>query len=149
MSLHSALETAFENNQPFHWALLDDPHVIGSISSPIFQVFVNICDEWGVPVQQRLKLLGGIIGEATYHNWKSGKSMKLNLALIERISLVLGIYKGLNLIFLNENKSQEWLKSLNDEPLFAAMSPVQFMLQGPVENLYRVRKYLDAWRGIK
>jgi hypothetical protein len=149
MTLHSSLEDAYASHQLISWELLEKPGVMESISGPAFHVFVNVADEWELSVPQRLKLLGGIISESTYHNWKSGKTFKLNPALIERMSLVLGIYKALNLIFLNETKSHEWLKAFNDEALFGCLSPVSFMLQGPVENLYRTRKYLDAWRGIK
>jgi hypothetical protein len=149
MTLHTRLEKAFEGHQLVSWELFEDPAVLESIAAPIFQVFVNICDEWEFSVPQRLRLLGGIIGESTYHNWKTGKAIKLNLALLERISFVLGIYKALNLIFVNEIKSHEWLNAVNDDAVFAGLAPMQFMLQGPVENLNRTRKYLDAWRGIK
>ncbi len=149
MALHSTLEKAFEGKQLLNWAVFEEPGVIETVAGPVFQIFVNICDEWELSVPQRLKLLGGIIGESTYHNWKSGKSIKMNVALLERISLILGIYKALNLIFVNEGKSHEWLAAMNDDAVFASMSPVHFMLQGPVENLYRTRRYLDAWRGIK
>jgi len=147
--LHSTLEEAYTSTGLISWKLLENPEVMESISQPIFQVFLNICDEWELSVPHRLKILGGIISESTYHNWKSGKSIKLNLALLERISLILGIYKALNLIFLNDIKAHQWLNAQNDEALFSSISPLNFILQGPVENLNRTRKYLDAWRGIK
>lgn len=149
MPLHPALEAAHANSNLVNWKMFEDQSVLESISLPTFQVFINICDEWSLSVPNRLKLLGGIIKESTYHSWKMGRPFKLNIALIEHMSLVLGIYKALKLIFLNEAKAHEWLKSQNDEPVFSSLSPIEFMLQGPLENLYRTRKYLDAWRGIR
>ena len=148
--LHDTLEQAYTNEIPVSWDLFENKEMLESISVPLFEVFCDICDDWGVNIEGRLRLLGGIIKSSAYSNWKSKDATpNLNMALLERISLVLGIHKALMLLFVNESKAHEWLISKNHEPVFAGQSPLEFMQKGPVEPLYRTRRYLDSWRGIK
>ena len=66
---------------------------------------------------------------------------------LERISLVLGIYKALKLLFADDASGVRWLKATNSDLPFAAGSPLDRMLRGSIDDLYAVRRYLDGWRG--
>ena len=68
---------------------------------------------------------------------------------LERISLVLGIHKGLKLLFADEASGMRWLTSPNRDLPFGGVSPLERALRGSIDDLYAVRRYVDAWRGMK
>ncbi len=110
------------------------------------RTFLAIADEWQLTVATRRVLLGGI-GESTYHKWKLGDVGTPSRDQLERLSLLLGIYKALRLLFSDDATGVRWLKATNTEPDFAGQSPLDRLLRGSIEDLYAVRRYLDGWRG--
>ena len=111
-----------------------------------FRTFMTIADQWQLTVSERVCLLGDI-AQSTYHKWRSGKISEPSRDQLERLSLLLGIYKALRLIFSDERTGTRWLRGLNTDPPFGSRSPLQRMLDGSIDDLYAVRRYLDAWRG--
>lgn len=126
---------------------LADAAVSERISAPSFRVFKGIADSLDLTVEQRAKLLGGI-SEATYHNWKSKSTLQLNRDQLERLSLILGIWKAIRLLFTDTERGISWLKAKNTDTPFSSHSPLETMLRGSIDDLYSVRRYLDAWRGV-
>jgi len=61
---------------------------------------------------------------------------------------VLGIHNGLKLLFADEASAMRWLKSPNRDLPFGGRAPLDSALQGSIDDLYAVRRYIDAWRGI-
>ncbi|MEP6765082.1 MAG: MbcA/ParS/Xre antitoxin family protein [Gemmatimonadaceae bacterium] len=122
------------------------PDERASLGSAGFRTFLALADQWQLTVNERTRLLGDI-ADSTYHKWRSGKIGELSRDQLERLSLVLGIYKGLRLIFSDEATGTRWLRGANSESIFAARSPLERMLNGSIDDLYAVRRYLDAWRG--
>jgi hypothetical protein len=110
------------------------------------RTFLGIAEEWQLSVAARRVLLGGI-GESTYHKWKAGDIGTPSRDQLERLSLLLGIYKGLRLLFSDDTTGVRWLKSGNVETDFGGQSPLDRMLRGSIEDLFSVRRYLDGWRG--
>lgn len=110
------------------------------------RTFLAIADEWQLPVSTRRILLGDI-PESTYHKWKQGDVGTPSRDQLERLSLILGIYKALRLLFTDDATPLRWLKAANTDPDFAGRSPLDRMRQGSVDDLYAVRRYLDSWRG--
>ena len=74
---------------------LRDPKVRERMSPAAVRLFMRLGDLWHLAVDQRRVLLGDI-SKPTYHNWQNGKVGTLTRDQLERISLVLGIHKGLN-----------------------------------------------------
>lgn len=111
-----------------------------------FRTFLGIADRWALTVAERRVLLGDI-SESTYHNWRSGRLGEPGRDLLERLSLLLGIYKALRLIFTDEATGVRWLRGVNTDATFAGRPPLARMLDGSIDDLYAVRRYLDAWRG--
>jgi len=64
---------------------------------------------------------------------------------LERISVLLGIYKAINILLPVRERAAAWIKKPNKA--FGGESALDVMLKGRVDNLYAVRRYLDAWRG--
>lgn len=110
------------------------------------RTFLAIAEEWQLAVGMRRVLLGGI-GESTYHKWKLGDIGSPSRDQLERLSLLLGIYKALRLLFSDDATGLRWLKAPNTAPDFGGQSPLERMLRGSIEDLYVVRRYLDGWRG--
>jgi len=128
--------------------VLRDPDQRRRLSAPAMALFLRTCDLWDLKVEERMAILGGV-SRQTYHNWKSGKVGALGRDQLERISLVLGILKGLRLIFAEDGHGVRWLKAANDEPAFGGRSPLEVMSEDGMSGLFEVRRYLDAWRGVK
>lgn len=127
---------------------LRDPKVRERLSAPATRLFMGIADLWRLAVDQRRVLLGDI-SRPTYHNWQNGKIGTLSRDQLERISLVLGIHKGLKLLFADDGSASRWFTTANADLPFGGLSPLERMLRGSVDDLYVVRRYIDAWRGVK
>jgi hypothetical protein len=125
-----------------------DPKVRGRMSPAAVKLFMRLSNLWRLAVDQRRALLGDI-SRPTYHNWQRGKVGTLSRDQLERISLVLGIYKGLRLLFADEASATRWLTSPNRDLPFGGQSPLERALKGSIDDLYAVRRYIDAWRGMK
>lgn len=127
---------------------LADRAVSKEISPAAVRLFLRIAERWDLSVEQRQILLGGI-SRQTYYNWRDGKAAALSRDQLERISLVLGIYKGLKLLFADDAGAWRWFTAGNRDLPFAGVSPLAAMLRGSIDDLYGVRRYIDAWRGMK
>jgi hypothetical protein len=127
---------------------LRDPRVRERMSPTAVKLFLRLSDLWRLAVDQRRVLLGDI-SRPTYHNWQRGKTGTLTRDQLERISLLLGIEKGLKLLFADEASATRWFTSPNRDLPFGGQSPLERALQGSIDDLYAVRRYIDAWRGMK
>jgi hypothetical protein len=133
---------------PLEWDDLRSAGHRRRLSPAAVRLFLQVADRWSLTVEQRRTLLGDI-SKPTYHNWQKGKVAVLSRDQLERISLVLGIYQGLKLLFSDTAGALRWLKSPNRDLPFAGGSPLDRLLCGGIDDLYVVRRYLDAWREVK
>ena len=124
-----------------------DPAVRRRLSGPGLRAFFAITNGWSLTAKGQRILLGSV-PESTFHHWKGGKHGALSYDQLERISLVLGIHKALTLLFAEEENGRTWLRQPNDETVFAGKAPLERMQAGSIDDLHRVRRYLDAWRGV-
>ena len=65
---------------------------------------------------------------------------------LTRVSALVGVYKGLHLLFADET-ADEWARRPNRGPLFDRETPVQAMIEGGIPRMLEVRRYIDAVRG--
>ena len=127
---------------------LKDADTRRRVSAPAVTLFLRTADLWDLKVEERMAMLGGIARQ-TYHNWKAGKIGALSRDQVERISLALGVLKGLRLIFAEDAQGVRWLKAANEDAPFRGRAPLDLMTEGGIGGLHDVRRYLDAWRGVK
>ena len=67
---------------------------------------------------------------------------------LSRISLVLGIYKALHILYPQPELADQWIKLRNANPLLGGdKPPLELMIDGGIDGLHRVRRLLDARRG--
>lgn len=110
------------------------------------RVFVNIAAKWELNEAQARGLLGGV-ASSTYHAWRTKPRGKhLDQDTLTRISLVIGIYKALN-IYFGKPWADRWVTLENRGPLFAGQAPIGYMLRHGQPGMMEVRRMLDAWRG--
>ena len=120
-----------------------DPGIRRWLSPSAIRVFTNIAEEWNLSESQVRGLLGGI-SSSTLHAWKSNPDKRvLDKNTLTRISLIIGIYKGLHTYF--GDPGDYWITHPNDAPLFGGAVPIDFMVSAGVIGMYEVRKMLDSW----
>jgi Protein of unknown function (DUF2384) len=125
---------------------LTDPSERGRLSASASQAFVKIAGKWGLNEVQARGLLGGV-ASSTWHAWKTkprGKTLDQDTLI--RISLVIGIYKALN-IYFGPRWADRWVVLANRGPMFAGHAPIDYMIRHGQPGMLEVRRMLDAWRG--
>jgi hypothetical protein len=114
------------------------------LTGPALRTFFRIAEAWGLKEQEQMRLLG-LDNRSTFQSWKRGDVAAISKDALERISYVLGIYKGLQILL--PRTADEWVRKPNDAPLFGGRSALERMASGNVADLYVVRQYVDAQRG--
>ena len=77
---------------------------------------------------------------------QEGKDKSLSQDQLTRISALIGVYKGLHLLFVDA-MADRWPRLPNRGPLFAGLSPIDSMIRGGIPQMLDVRRYVDAVRG--
>ena len=67
---------------------------------------------------------------------------------MDRISYILGIYKALQILLPDTGAADNWIRQPNNASFFNGQSALDRMRGGKVADLYVVRQYLDAQRGL-
>lgn len=122
-----------------------DPEVRKKMSGPAMRAFLSLADRWQLSVAERRALLGWP-SESTYHNYRKGNVGTLSYDLLTRISLLIGMFKALHILY--PDFADRWVKLPNSNPMFGGRPPIALMTaDGGIDSLYRVRRLLDARRG--
>ena len=116
------------------------------LSAPAFRAFLDTATFLEVSVPEALRLLGDM-ASTTYYRYVGDGAPTLDRDVLERISLILGITRGLRLILVYDEAGRRWLRGANADAPFDGRSPLQHMLQGSIAHLYAVRSYIEGWRG--
>jgi Protein of unknown function (DUF2384) len=115
------------------------------LSAAAIRGFLNIAKKWKLNEEQSRALLGGL-ASSTFHAWKTNPKRTLDQDTLTRISLVIGIYKALN-IYFGKPWADRWITLENRGPLFSGRTPLAYMMQRGQPGMLEVRRMLDAWRG--
>jgi hypothetical protein len=106
----------------------------------------KLADIWRLTTEQTCALLGDV-SERTWFRMKKGDwSGALPQDSLTRISALIGIFKGLRLLF-SEKLADEWVSLPNKGPLYAGRRPLDVMIEGGIPSLLLVRRHVDALRG--
>jgi hypothetical protein len=65
---------------------------------------------------------------------------------LTRISALVGIFKGLHLLFADD-MADRWPRLANSGPLFQNLTPIAAMQQGGIPLMLDIRQHVDALRG--
>ncbi|MBA4176430.1 MAG: hypothetical protein C0505_07705 [Leptothrix sp. (in: Bacteria)] len=111
------------------------------------RAFARIAAAWGLSVDEQLALLGRP-PRSTYFAWrKHPEKASLPRDTLERLSNLLGIWKGLQILLPDAAAADAWIRQPNGAAPFGGGSALQRMLAGNVADLNLVRRYLDGVRG--
>jgi hypothetical protein len=84
---------------------------------------------------------------STFHKYKSGDAGPLSFDTLTRISLILGIYKSLQILYPEQAFADGWIRMPNVNPLFAGRAPIAFLSDSGIDGLFQLRRLLDSRRG--
>lgn len=137
------------------------PFDAGTLIAAGLRTVANIGKAWKLSAAEMGVLLG--VSRATYFRLKEraeaeatapvAKAAQLRESLVsqplrERLSLILGIYAGLQIIYSNNRAyGEEWVRRPNTNPVFGGKRPIDTMLTGNVLDLALVRRFVDAMLG--
>jgi hypothetical protein len=123
-----------------------DPEVRRRLSAPAIRTFLNIAGAWGLSVDEQRALLGWPPA-STFYKYKAGRVGTLSYDTLIRISLVLGIYTALHVLYPERALADRWVRLPNSNPLFGGKPALTLMVDGGIDGLYQVRRLLDGRRG--
>jgi Protein of unknown function (DUF2384) len=111
----------------------------------MFRAALNLFRFWGLNDGQAAVLLD--LQDRTFARWKTGALGRLDRDLKARLSNLMGIHKALRIVFRETERGYRWISAPNEA--FAQRSALEVMLGGELTDLMRVRRYLDAERGVQ
>jgi hypothetical protein len=114
------------------------------LTGPALRTFFRIADAWSLKEQDQMRILG-LDSRSTFQSWKRGAVASIPKDALERISYVMGIYKGLQILL--PKTANEWVRKPNKASVFGGRPAIDRMTSGNVADLYVVRQYIDAQRG--
>jgi hypothetical protein len=123
-----------------------DPAARRRLSAPALRAFFNITRAWQLGVDEERGLLGWPPA-STFHKYKSGDAGVLGFDALTRISLVLGIYKALHILYPEPALADRWIRMPNGNPLFGGRTPLIFGVDAGLDGLLQLRRLLDGRRG--
>jgi len=124
---------------------LSDPSVHERLSRPAIQAFFKLADKWELRDESSRQLLGGI-SNGFFYQLKRNQRKTLDQDKLTRVSLLLGIFRALNVLY-ERKLADSWVRLSNRNPMFQGATPLEYMIKGGVPALVRVRQLLDARRG--
>ena len=109
----------------------------------MLRAFFRLADQWSLSDRDARVLLGQP-APRTYARWKAGDAdlSRVPHDTRHRLSMLMGIHKGLRYMFRESGRSYAWMRKPNSA--FAGQSALERMLAGEIVDLAAVRSYLDA-----
>jgi hypothetical protein len=123
-----------------------DPAVRRKLSGPALRTFFSIARAWELDVNEQRALLGWP-PSSTFHKYKSGDGGVLSFDALSRLSLVLGIYKALHVLYPERAFADRWMRMPNSNPVFGGRTPMALVADAGLDGLFRIRRLLDGRRG--
>jgi Antitoxin Xre-like helix-turn-helix domain/Antitoxin Xre/MbcA/ParS C-terminal toxin-binding domain len=122
------------------------PQIRKRLSAPAIRTFFNVAAAWNLSVKEQLALLG-FPAPSTYHKYKAGQIGTLSFDTLTRISLLLGIYKDLHILYPERSLADGWIRLPNSNLMFGGRPAIQLMMEAGIDGLHQVRRLLDGRRG--
>ena len=114
--------------------------------------FLGVAERWSLTVKDQQALLGGL-GRTRVIGWKNQQGTAavlppLSIDLMMRISLVLGMYEGLERHFRRSpTVADTWVTRANTDAPFHGRTPLEFIREGGLPAMAAVWAYVDEWTG--
>jgi hypothetical protein len=124
---------------------LADAATRARLSPPAITAFFAIVEKWQLRNEDAMALLGGA-SHGRYFELKKNRKGMLSQDELTRISLLIGIFKALNILF-SRRLANQWASLPNSNPMFSEAPPLQFLIRAGVPGMIGVRRLLDSRRG--
>jgi uncharacterized protein (DUF2384 family) len=124
---------------------LTDPATRKRLSPTAIEAFFKIVQNWDLKNEDAMALLGGV-SHGRYYDLKRSRKGVLTQDELIRISLLIGIFKSLNILF-SQKLANQWISRPNSNPMFDNAPPLVSLMRGGVLGLMGVRRLLDSRRG--
>jgi uncharacterized protein (DUF2384 family) len=124
---------------------LTDADTRKRLSSSAIVAFFMIAHKWDLKSNDAMALLGGV-SSGRYFELKRRHKGALTQDELTRVSLLIGIFKSLNILF-NEKLANQWVSRPNSNAMFHDAPPLLAMIRGGVPGMLSVRRLLDSRRG--
>jgi len=115
------------------------------LSPSAIKGLLRIARHWDLRDDDTRALLGGL-SNGSFYSMKNQAAKVLDEDQLARISLLIGIYKALNILY-SEKLADAWMALPNTNPMFGGGSPLHYVKKGGIPAFLRVRQLLDARRG--
>jgi hypothetical protein len=123
---------------------LTDPATRKRLSPAAIAAFFKIAENWELRNEDAMALLGGTSNGRFYALKRSHKGV-LTQDELTRVSLLIGIFKALNILFSHKLANQ-WILRSNSNPIFNNAPPL-VLLRGGMPEMITIRRLLDSRRG--
>ncbi len=105
----------------------------------------SLAKAWRLTGQEAADLLG--VSASTWDRIRAaGWRQSLSQDQLMRASAMIGLYKGLHLLFADD-MADRWVRLRNSGPLFANLTPIEAMRERGIPGMIEIRQYVDALRG--
>lgn len=116
---------------------------IDRLAGPALKAFFKIAQASSMTEEEQTGTFN-ITSVATLQRWFRQDTDGFQRDAIQRISLVRGIYKAINLLPTNRALADRWVRAANSDPLFSGRCAMALIASDKLDELYSVRRYLDA-----
>jgi hypothetical protein len=114
-----------------------------NIPGAIQRVYEGLSRAWSLDENEKFRLLGLSSGDEL--NEVFGAALwDIPTGVIERVSVLLSIFKAINTLLPQSSRADEWIRLPNKAPVFRGRSALDVMLSSDVREMYKVRQYLQA-----
>ena len=115
------------------------------LSPAAIRGLLRISTQWRLRDADTRVLLGGM-SSGSFYALKGRTTKTLDQDQLTRVSLLLGIYKALHILY-SRKLADAWITLPNTNPMLGGDSPLNYVKKGGIPALLRVRQLLDARRG--
>ena len=115
------------------------------LSTSAIRGLLRIAEHWKLRDEDARALLGGM-SSGSFYALKSRAAKSLDTDQLTRISLLIGTYKALNILY-SQKLADAWMTLPNTNPMFGGGSPLEYVKKGGIPALLHVRQLLDTRRG--
>ncbi len=114
------------------------------LSEVAVKAFLHLARAWDLSNAEAAALIG--VSPSSLDRMKRGARPTLSQDQMTRVSALIGLFKGLHLLFADDTADQ-WVRRANSGPLFQGRTPIEAMIEGGIPTMLDVRRYVDAVRG--
>lgn len=115
------------------------------LSPSAISAFFKIAEAWNINNDDAMQLLGGV-SNGRFYSLKKARKGVLTQDELTRVSLLIGIFKALNILFARK-LADRWISLANSNPMFNGASPLASLIEGGMPAMVQVRRLLDSRRG--